>query len=406
VNVAHRRLVDDGYVFVFQDIRGRFKSEGTFAMARPPRASDSAGVDESTDAYDTIDWLVRHVPANNGRVGIRGVSYNGWLATMALRGPHPALRAASPQAPIGDLYRGDDFFHNGAFRLSYGYEYATLMESSRELAEVKLDGPGDAYDWYLRLGPLSTVNATRLKGRLPTWNAFAEHPNYDRFWRARAVPARSTVRRPPRTDARRRRALGPGGHARPARHVRGARARRRARRERARVGPLAPRPVVDGPRPAARRARLGERHRRVLPRLGRGAVVRHHLRAAPAPALPEALVFRSGVNRWERHAQWPPRAAGGADRPGAAGATRALYLREGGGLAFEAPSAMPNTPDSAAADRYVSDPVDPVPYRRRPIGATFGDGSRAGGRGSPRTSASSRTAATCSAGRRRRSTRT
>jgi predicted acyl esterase len=209
VNVVHRALVADrgGYVFVFQDVRGRFGSGGAFAMFRPP-ARPGGGVDESTDAYDTVDWLVRHVPGNNGRVGIRGISYGGWLATMALRGPHPALAAASPQAPVGDLWRGDDFFHNGAFRLSYGYEFAAFLETARDSLtgttydappggppNAALNGPPDgppngarvdAYDWYLRHGPLSALTA-RAAGRLPTWTDFTRHPDYDAFWRARAV---------------------------------------------------------------------------------------------------------------------------------------------------------------------------------------------------------------------------
>jgi len=118
VNNVYKELVADRYIFVFQDIRGKFGSEGRFVMVRPPRDKrDPKSVDESTDTYDTIDWLVKNLPRNNGRVGIFGGSYDGWLATMALIGPHPALKAASPQAPVGDFWMGDDFFHNGAFRM-------------------------------------------------------------------------------------------------------------------------------------------------------------------------------------------------------------------------------------------------------------------------------------------------
>ena len=403
VNIAHRALVADGYngyIFVFQDIRGRFGSEGAFVMARPPRdAGGAAGansartdsaqsVDESTDAYDTIDWLVRHVPGNSGRVGVRGISYPGWLATMALRGAHPALRAASPQAPMGDLYRGDDFFHNGAFRLSYSYEFVTMLESSREMTDVKLDGAGDAYDWYLRLGPLANVNATRLHGRLPTWNAFVAHPNYDAFWRARAVPGQ--INRP---GDRRVPTLVVGGRW----------------DQEDPLGPLVTYAALErGDARGENTLVLGPWHHGQWSvgtgrRLGAldwgsatGAFFRdsveapwfaHHLKGASAPALPEALVFRSGANRWERYAQWPPRP--GAAQTVAARVTytqaadtqttsaRALYLREGGGLAFEAPPRWPTAADTTAnvvADRYVADPANPVPYRRRPIGATFGEG--------------------------------
>ena len=116
-------LADEGYIFVFQDIRGRFQSEGTFVMSRPPRdPADPKAIDESTDAHDTIAWLLANVPGNNGRVGMLGVSYPGWLTVMAMLDPHPALKAASPQASPADMFMGDDFHHNGAFRLSYGFE--------------------------------------------------------------------------------------------------------------------------------------------------------------------------------------------------------------------------------------------------------------------------------------------
>ncbi|MGH7635530.1 MAG: CocE/NonD family hydrolase, partial [Gemmatimonadaceae bacterium] len=121
----YKALAADGYIFVFQDIRGRYGSEGKFVMQRPPRDhTDPHAIDESTDSYDTIDWLLKHVPNNNGRVGMLGISYPGWLTVMAMLDPHPALKAVSPQASPADMFLGDDFHHNGAFRLSYGFEYA------------------------------------------------------------------------------------------------------------------------------------------------------------------------------------------------------------------------------------------------------------------------------------------
>src|SRR5579871_6649393 len=162
-----------GYIRVWQDIRGKFKSEGTFVMLRPPHAPDDVrGIDESTDTYDTIDWLLKNVPGSNGRVGITGVSYDGWLAAMALIHPHPALKAAAPKAPVADMFLGDDFHHNGAFRLSYGFEYVWMLESGKEQnAQWPIDLP-DAYDWYLLLGSLASVNANYLHGTRPTWNDF------------------------------------------------------------------------------------------------------------------------------------------------------------------------------------------------------------------------------------------
>ena len=126
-------LIAEAYIFVSQNIRGRFKSEGTFVMQRPPRDKNNPkSIDESTDAYDTIDWLVKNVPNNNGRVGMWGISYPGWLVTQALLDPHPALKAASEQASPDDMFVNDDFHHNGAFRLSYGFEYSALLETSKE----------------------------------------------------------------------------------------------------------------------------------------------------------------------------------------------------------------------------------------------------------------------------------
>jgi putative CocE/NonD family hydrolase len=180
-------LIADGYIFVTQNIRGRFKSEGTFVMQRPLRGkADAKSIDESTDAYDTIDWLIKNVPNNNGRVGIWGISYPGWLVTQALMDPHPALKAASEQASPDDMFVNDDFHHNGAFRLSYGFEYAALLESSKE-SNTNFDfDQYDTYAWYLALGAISNANQRYFHGKLPTWNDFVEHPNHD-FWMQRAV---------------------------------------------------------------------------------------------------------------------------------------------------------------------------------------------------------------------------
>src|SRR3990170_3870808 len=177
-------LLSDGYIIVMQDIRGRFKSEGAFVMLRQPRdRRGSKAVAESTDTYDTIAWLLSNVPGNNGRVGIAGTSYGAWLAVMGMLDPHPALKAVVEQASPADMWIGDDFHHNGAFRLSYGLEYAYMMESSKEMVSASsLVDRGDTYEWYLALGPLANVNAKYLNGKLPTWNDFVNHPDYDAFW--------------------------------------------------------------------------------------------------------------------------------------------------------------------------------------------------------------------------------
>jgi hypothetical protein len=152
LNGSRPELVKDGYIFVFQDIRGREKSEGVFEMVRPPRdKSDTKATDESTDTYDTIDYLIKNVPKNNGRVGIAGVSYDGWTAAVALLDPHPALKASSPQAPVVDLWMGDDFMHHGAFRQTYAYEWAVPLESATTGGGIEFD-----FDLSnLRYGPMS-----------------------------------------------------------------------------------------------------------------------------------------------------------------------------------------------------------------------------------------------------------
>ncbi|HET7214345.1 MAG TPA: CocE/NonD family hydrolase, partial [Terriglobia bacterium] len=185
---GYKELIHEGYIFVFQDIRGRYKSEGKFVMMRPPRnPTDPKAIDEGTDTYDTIDWLLKHVPGNNGRVGLLGISYGGWLTTMALLDPHPALKAASEQASPADMFLGDDFHHNGAFRLSYGFFYATMMETGKTNFHFHFDRH-DVYEWYLlNLGPLSNANAEFLHGTIPTWNDYVAHPNYDAFWQKQAV---------------------------------------------------------------------------------------------------------------------------------------------------------------------------------------------------------------------------
>ena len=138
---AYAELAREGYIFVHQDIRGRYKSEGQFVMLRQMRDKrDPKAIDEATDTYDTIEWLLKNVPRNNGRVGMMGVSYPGWLTVVAMLDPHPALKAVSPQASPADMFIGDDFHHNGAFRLSYGFEYAVMMESSKERSAIRLSG--------------------------------------------------------------------------------------------------------------------------------------------------------------------------------------------------------------------------------------------------------------------------
>jgi len=344
----------EGFIIVNQDIRGRFKSEGQFVMLRQPREpSDKKAIDESTDTYDSIEWLLKNVPNNNGRVGIAGTSYGAWLAVMAMLDPHPALKAVVEQASPADMWLGDDFHHNGAFRLSYGFEYTYMMESSKSITDVTtVIDRFDAYDWYLKLGALSNANARYFNGRLPTWNDFVNHPDYDAFWKRQGfAPWLNRVTVPTlnvagwwdqedfygpvkiyelleRHDSAKQNFLviGPWNHG------------GWSRSDGQKLGNI------------SFGSKTAEYYRReVLTRF-----LAFHLKGKGNPELPEALTFRTGANEWMRHDTWPP-------KPNIVG--RKLYFQANGGLSFDQPPA-PATP---ASDSYVSDPANPVPYRHRPI---------------------------------------
>jgi putative CocE/NonD family hydrolase len=369
---AYSFLAAGGYVFVFQDIRGRNGSEGEFIMNRPLR-TDSASVDEATDTYDTIEWLVKNVPNTTGRVGVLGISYPGWLATMAALSGHPALRAVSPQAPMTDTWMGDDFFHNGAFRMSYGVEYTNGME----VGDFE-PGAYDMYDWYRRLGPLS--NVTRFVGHSwPSWDDFVAHPTYDAFWQTRATQRR--IRSTPVA------VLTVGGwydqediFGPPATYAAFERFDTRGL-NRIVMGPWNHGGWYRGPGVALGDIQFGDstgvRYRREV----EAPFFAFYLKDRGPLTLPEAFVFEGGSNEWRRYDAWPPREA----------TPRNLYFREGGRLSFDPPTADADAgssfgppvrrsagpPDASAAqyDEYLSDPAHPVPYRRRPVQLTYSRGS-------------------------------
>jgi uncharacterized protein len=352
----YREMIPDGYIFVFQDIRGRYKSQGHFVMLRPPcDPKDPKAIDEGTDTYDTIDWLLKNIPNNNGRVGIVGISYGGWLTVMATLHPHPALKAASEQASPADMFLGDDFHHNGAFRLSYGFEYASRMETTRGQVFFSFDRY-DTFEWYLRLGPLSNVNALYLHHQIPTWDDFVNHPNYDSFWQRQAVaPYLTSVKVPmlnvtgwwdqedfygpitiyealEKHDSKHLNYLvsGPWNH--------GGWAHGAGRK----LGP------VDFGSDASTYFR--ERVQRPW--------FAYWLKGEGDGHFPEALTFESGVDRWETYHHWPPRHHV---------LYRNLYTHAEGKLSFE----PPQTDSASAYDSYVSDPAHPIPYRHRPIEPTY-----------------------------------
>ncbi len=352
----YKELAADGYIFAFQDNRGRYGSEGSFIMQRPLRErKDPRAVDESTDAYDTIEWMLKNVPGHNGRVGILGVSYDGWLTVMALIDPHPALKAASPQASPADMWLGDDFHHNGAFRLSYGFEYAAMMETSKESVNFEFDR-FDTYEWYLALGPLSIVNAKYLHDKIPTWNDFVAHPDYDEFWKKQTlIPYLTSVQVPTLNvagwwdqedfygpiriydalephDAKKLNFLvvGPwnhGGWNRDGRSL--------------------------GQIDFGSQTGLYFREKIQAPWFA------FHLKGVPEnPLQSEAMTFEAGSDTWRSWDAWPPKSRS---------ANRDLYFSAAGKIDLAAPKSASDD----AFDSYVSDPMHPVPYRHRPIQATY-----------------------------------
>src|SRR3954452_2402568 len=183
IPAAFKELVQDGYIFVFQNLRGRFKSEGVFKLSSYVDLSDSAATNETTDAYDSVEWLVKHIPNNNGRGGVYGVSYDGLTTALAMLKPHPALKAVSEQASPVDQWMNDDMHRFGALRESYAFEYSVLEEADKN-SNTHFDfDVYDTFSWYLAAGPLSTLNAKYLHDAIPYWNRMVEHPDYDEFWK-------------------------------------------------------------------------------------------------------------------------------------------------------------------------------------------------------------------------------
>ncbi len=183
-----------GYIVAYQDVRGRYLSEGTFVDVRPqiPNKKGPKDIDESSDTFDTIDWLVKNVTGNNGKFGTWGISYPGFYAAASVIDAHPALKAASPQAPLVDWFLGDDVHHNGAFFLHQTFNFDAMFGIPRPEPTTKNNphfdhGTPDAYDFFLKLGPLYRANDVYFKGERPFWNQEMAHPNYDDFWKARAL---------------------------------------------------------------------------------------------------------------------------------------------------------------------------------------------------------------------------
>jgi uncharacterized protein len=356
VNVSKPELAASGYIFVYGDIRGRYESEGKFVMNRPVvEHKTKTDVDETTDTRDTVDWLLKNVANNNGRVGVYGVSYPGFLAMMAGIDAHPSVKAISPQAPMTNTWKGDDFFHNGAFRETYGFDYVQELEGQK--TDVLVNTKEDTYDFFLKKGNFAGAAKSAGMSDLPTAKAFLEQPTYTPFWQAMAVETHLTKVEVPTLEV--------GGWW-DQEDMWGTQAEYAA---------LEPHDtnhevfMVLGPwnhggwGPTTRHlgaldfgTATGEEYRKTI----EAPFFEKYLKDRTGFDLKNTASFRTGVNTWQHYEAWPPKMGFHEAK---------LYLTNGDGLSFDAPAA-----ESKMA--YVADPANPVPYRNRPIQATYGNGSK------------------------------
>ena len=357
-------VADGGYIRVFQDIRGKYGSEGEYVMTRPLKGPlNSSEVDHSTDAYDTIDWLVKNVPETNGKVGMLGSSYEGFTVVMALVNPHPALKAAAPMSPMVDGWMGDDWFQYGAFR-QINFDYFAGQTTARGAGEGVQRQGYDDYSNFLREGSAGDYAKNHGLDQLPWFKKLAEHTAYDSFWSEQAldktmektplkVPTMwiqglwdqediwGAVHSYPALESKDKNndmnylVLGPWRHS-------------QVNYEGYNLGPF----KWDGD------TALQFRRDVLKPFFDQ------HLKDAPKADTPPVLIYDPGQNKWNRYVSWPQ---GGTN----AQTTKNLYLEAKSGLDFSAPAPAKG---DAAYDEYVSDPAKPVPYIPRPL--QFADRSR------------------------------
>lgn len=340
-----------GYVIVVQDLRGRFKSEGEYRMYRVPRGEfNRSQTDETTDAWDTIDWLVKNVTPNNGKVGVWGTSYPGWLTLAALRDPHPALAAAVPFNPVVDVWKADDWFHWGAFRAAYAFDFIYSMETRKGASVGYPYETRDLYAWMQQQGAAANLGR-RLDDRHEMWKHLMAYPSYGPYWKdcaadrwfdapARRVPTLHVHGLWDQEDIY----GAPAAYAALEAHDRGND-----------LNFFVAGPWYHGQH-FADGSRLGklEFHEDTARRFRDDVLAPFLARflkgeAAPPPA--PVTAFETGTNRWRRFERWPPPSV----------ETRRLYLQPGGTLAF-----TPPTGAASAATEYVSDPAKPVPHSPRP----------------------------------------
>lgn len=350
-------MAKEGYIFVFQDIRGKYKSEGTMQIHQPiTHLKQKGSIDESTDTWDAVDWLVKNLPNNNNKAGILGISYPGWLALVGAIDPHPSLKAASEQACMGDLFLGDDFHHNGAFRLSYGMEYTYEVEYDKTTDSDFPFPQYDLYDWYLKLGSLKNVNDKYFHHKIPTWNSFVEHPNYDAYWQKNSPL--SYVSHP----------------YIPMLHVGGYYDQEDMNGPQLMYGQMGKKDsfnrnyLILGPWNHGGWGRMkGDSLGKISFEKNTGDDFRDMqkewfdfwLKGIGNGKFNEANCFQTGSDVWKSYNTWPPKEA----------TIKKLYAGANNKCSFEKPS-------TTGYVSYISDPAHPVPYRTLPIEATYGPGSR------------------------------
>ncbi|HLY07807.1 MAG TPA: CocE/NonD family hydrolase [Planctomycetota bacterium] len=338
-------FIKEGFIFAYQDVRGRNQSEGEFVNVTPhrPVKSGPADIDESTDAYDTIDWLVKNVPNNSGRVGMYGISYPGFYTAAGSIDAHPALKAASPQAPVSDWFVGDDFHHNGSLYLAHAFRFFDGFGRVKGSAKPKATTQ-DGYSFFLELGSLSDMESKYFKGDVPYWDEMRQHPNYDEWWKARNIRTHLKNLKPAMLEV--------GGWF-DAEDLFGA---LKVYDAIERQSPGATNTIVMGPwyhggwassdGDALGHVRFGSKTSVFFREEIEFPFFCHYLKDQKDPKLPEAFMFETGSNQWRKFDVWPP----------AALKKKALYFHAGGTLSFDPPK------DDASFDEYVSDPAKPVPY--------------------------------------------
>jgi putative CocE/NonD family hydrolase len=355
-----KELAQDGYIFVIQNLRGRFKSEGIFKLSSQVDLNDPNATNETTDAYDSIEWLVKNVPNNTGKVGMYGVSYDGLTTAMTLLHPHPALAAISEQASPVDQWMNDDDHRYGALRESYDFEYAVLEQADKNKNTHFEFETYDSYEWYLNLGPLSNINAKYLHGAIPYWNDTVKHPDYDDFWKSEAWVRQLHASTVPNLNV-----AGfwdqedPWGPWQIFYHA--------EEHDPGHTNFIVAGPWYHGEWQSPRGEGIGiipfgsHDSAREFRENIEAPFFRFYLHGAGTKPNWQASTLQSGSYTWHSYASWPPKEAKPAN----------LYLHVDGTLSFKAPSEA----DGAAPYReYVSDPSNPVPYRQRPISPTYPGG--------------------------------